>query len=230
VGNRLKTGARRWTKDEVLALYQGAGTVNLDWIQRHTECPYDYEGAPPHRSLGSIHQKAHREFGIGGTRRGTYSLKSAAEKSGYAPSQIRRARAALGQKWKRTSSRGPYLISEDQYFELVEWLAGDYWSVRNRQYACEWCGCTDRHHYALGLCRMCYRAAYRRLKRVGIAFDGIRAFLLENSGSLDAGVLERCFMALDKGRWMRKGDFWLLFARKDRRHGKDEPRGCAGGC
>jgi hypothetical protein len=60
---------------------------------------------------------------------GTYSAKAAAEYTGYAVSQLERARDAVGQTWKKQphSWTKRYVITEEQLEELCEWLKNETW-------------------------------------------------------------------------------------------------------
>jgi hypothetical protein len=78
---------------------------------------------------------------------------------------------ALAQKWKRLSARGAYLVYEEQYFDLCQWLGVDYWSKRHRLYNCLWCGETKQRHWAKGLCLRCYRVYVKQLERKGLPVD-----------------------------------------------------------
>jgi len=169
--------ARRWTKKETQALLEGVGVFGIAWFRRRGGSPFDWPNAPENRSKDAVYAKAARVYGGGGLSRGAYSLRRAAETTGYSATQLRRAMKALAQKWKRTSSDGSFLIYDEQLNELTDWLRSDYWSKAHRLYSCLWCGTADRRHYSIGLCNTCYHRYYRRLLRAGIP-TSVRELLL----------------------------------------------------
>lgn len=146
-----------WTKQDEFILLQGVSTYGLSWFCRKTG-----------RSLAAVRAKANRMFGSASLTRGAYTLREAERWTGYDETQLRRAQAALRQKWKRTSPHGSFLIYEEQLEELVQWLKTDYWNIQHRLYGCLWCDTTSRPHYAMGLCQRCYNRYVQRLRRTGL--------------------------------------------------------------
>lgn len=173
--------SRRWTKAEDLLLLNSMGCRGTAWFVRRLK-----------RSASSINNRVARLTGDGSLRRGMYSVKRACEESGYTRSQLWRAQRALNQQWRRTGPRGAFLITEDQYMALVEWLRVDYWSKAKGRYSCLGCGTDTLPHRARGLCRRCFEKYRRQCYREGLPF-AIRAQvgLLEGAISIKSdGVLE----------------------------------------
>ncbi len=157
-----------WSKAQEYTLLQGAGIYGLNWFKSKTGDSSNWPGADKGRSRDSIYAKALRFTGPGGLTRGSYTLKSACDKTGYTKTQFFRAREALAQKWKRTSPKGSYLIYEEQLDDLIQWLQKDYWSKKHRLYACLWCGTEDRIHFKQGLCKLCFDRYSHCLMRFGL--------------------------------------------------------------
>jgi len=152
---------KSWSPEEERSLLLGIGSFGWHWFQTRTQAPHDWPNAPQTRSKGAIRKKAAR-MGAGGITRGSYALHEAARRTGYMRQQLVRAMRALGQKWKRTSATGFYLISDEQLEELCNWLQHDYWCKPKRLYCCHWCGTQEAPHRTLGLCSRCY-FRYRRV-------------------------------------------------------------------
>jgi len=159
----------RWTPAQAGALLIGIGAYGRDWFKRKTG-----------RTIPAIMAQARKRYGTASLTRGTWSLRKAMAETGYSRSQLLRAQSALGQKWRRTSARGRYIISEEQLRELTDWLVHDYWSTSKSLYNCLWCTTTERPTYAIGLCRSCYKAHARRAHSLGVpvALCGQRQFVL----------------------------------------------------
>lgn len=189
-----------WTKQEEYTIFQGVGIYGLDWFQRKTG-----------RTLDAVQAKARRLYGHGGLTRGSYSLREAAEKTGYHIGQLRRAMQALRQKWKRTSPKGSFLIYEEQLEELAQWLKTDYWNIQHRLYGCLWCNTERRPHYALGLCQRCYNRYAQRLHRGGFPLQC--EDLLEAARrhfEPDHGLVSRTEKQLSKGQALPERALILL--------------------
>jgi len=157
--------AKRWTKREEQALLQGIGVYGVSWFQRRCGDAYSWPNALPGRSVNAVYSKIRRMYGQGGLSRGSYTVTQIIRSTKYSKSQIQRAMRALGQKWKRLSATGAYLIHEDQYEDLIAWLANDYWSKKHRLYNCLWCQGHTREHSCRGLCTQCYRRYAKQLER-----------------------------------------------------------------
>lgn len=180
-------GGRRWTKKEDRALLDGIGVFSIAWFRRQAGKTGDYPSAPL-RSAAAIYNRACLILGPGGLTRGTHSLKGAERETGYTRDQILRAQRALGQKWKRLSARGHYLITFEQLDEIVEWLKHDYWCCPLRLYGCTNCG-DDRHpSRGNGQCPKCYWRLRRLARRLGIPTQ--RADLVRVVQTLDGGELQ----------------------------------------
>jgi hypothetical protein len=151
--------ARRWTKNQCLALLNHMGVSGVAKLRREV-------GGD--RSEKAISAKAWREYQTGSLTRGSYSLRALQEETGYAKSQLHRAQRALRQRWHRTKSGGNYMISLAQLDELTEWLKTDYWGPQFALYGCTWCTTQQRPHRQLGLCSRCYYQYRRRCKAAGL--------------------------------------------------------------
>ena len=159
--------AKRWTEKEVRTLMMGLGAFGIDWFRQRTGTSYDYPNAPQ-RSIKAISCRIARAAGGYGFVKGAYTLASLVKRSGYDKRQIRRAQSALNQKWKRTSLRGSFLITDDQAEELLAWLQHDYWSRKRRLYCCVQCSSTGRRPKVWGLCRPCYKRVYDAINRLRV--------------------------------------------------------------
>lgn len=158
---------KRWTKTQDAALLDGVGVFSLAWFRKRSGQSYDY----PHalrRSRMAVYNRATRLIGSGSLTRGTSTLAEAERETGYAAEQLQRAQAALNQKWKRLSPRGPYLITFDQLDEVVGWLRNDYWCAKLRLYGCVNCGDNHKPARGMGLCQRCYHRTRRILSRLGL--------------------------------------------------------------
>lgn len=202
--------AKRWTKAEEQTLLQGCGVYGLSWFQRHCGNAHGWANAPTGRSAKAIYNKARRLYGEGGLTRGTYTITQIMRLTGYSKTQIRRAMRALDQKWKRLSPKGAYLIHEDQYDDIVQWLATDYWCARHRLYNCLWCHKTRYDHKGKGLCRRCYSRYIKGLERCGLPVtnSGLLALVRSRLGNdVNTEKLER---QLSRGRALTEMAFIAL--------------------
>lgn len=162
--------ARRWTKAEDLALLAGVGTYGIAWFRR--KAGPSYHGFPsPNRSRKAVRERLVRlrGGGAGCLTQGARTLNWTMEGTGYSRTQLLRAARALNQQWKRLGPDLAYLISDEQYEDLVAWLQHDYWCVRLRLYACVDCGGMRRPPKALGLCGRCYYRMRRLCVRLGVS-------------------------------------------------------------
>jgi len=173
-------GGRRWTKKEDDALFDGIGVFSIPWFQRKAGKSYDYPHAPL-RSRKAIYSRAARRLGTGSLTRGTHTLIAAARETGYSRGQIQRAQSALNQKWKRLSTRGPYLITFDQLDEIIGWLRQDYWCMKLHLYGCVNCGDKQRPSAGMGLCQWCYRRLRGLLRRLDLPTQPKKILILMQS-------------------------------------------------
>lgn len=160
--------SKEWTPKDDQVLEDGIGSFGWQWFQKKTSKPHD--GLDRRRSKAAIYMRLRRMGISGGLTRGTFSLQQVSTATGYSISQLRRAQSALGQRWKRTSRTGPYLILEEQVEELLEWLKHDYWCKSLRLYGCVNCGTQVRPHYSGGQCRRCYYQRRRETQRYFLPF------------------------------------------------------------
>lgn len=179
--------ARHWTKEEDASLLDGVGVFSIQWFRKRAGKTLDYENSPL-RSRLAIYKRAKRLIKSGSLTRGTYTLIEAARETGYAREQLQRAQAALNQKWKRLSPRGPFLITFDQLEELTGWLRQDYWCTALRLYGCVNCGDAHKPPRGMGLCQTCYWRIRRALQSFELPTR--RDHLLRFVQSLDAPQFE----------------------------------------
>lgn len=160
-------GARPWSGSERRAILLGAGAYGTAWLQSKTRAPHCHPNAAKTRSVDAVKSQA-RRMGLGGLTRGTRSLESVIQGTGYSRTHLFRAQRALRQKWKRTGARGQYLLTDDQVDDLCGWLLHDYWCKRKALYRCLWCTSDSRPHRAIGLCDRCYFGHLSECERLGL--------------------------------------------------------------
>ena len=207
--------ASRWTKTGKQSLLQGTGIYGISWFRKSGGNSYDWPNAPKGRSAAACYSQARRLFGGGGLSRGSYSVSEIVRKTGYSKTHIRRAMRALAQKWKRLSPRGSYLIYEEQYLDIIDWLMKDYWAPIHRLYNCIWCHRTNYPHEGKGLCSRCYQRYMQRLRRMGLPSDGqiLMQYCLQcefpcfNSHIVRLLDLDKIKMQLSKGRALPESFF-----------------------
>jgi hypothetical protein len=192
--------AKRWTKREEQALMQGVGAYGIAWFCKNGGNAYDWPNALEGRTVNACYSKARRLFGNGGLSRGSYSVKSIMERTGYSKTQIRRAMKALAQKWKRLSPKGSYLIYEDQYDDLINWLVKDYWSPLHHLYNCLWCHKVDLPHEGKGLCLKCYHRYAHQLNRRGMPIDNDLLLEYIKTNLSEINDLNKIEKQLNRGR------------------------------
>lgn len=135
-----------WTKDEEMVLYNNAGLCSI----------YELLELLPRRTRASIENRC-RRLGFSPTQ-GTYTRCGIERATGYDWRQIKRARDATGQIWKRYGKR-KYIITEDQYEEIIAYLKDEpvKWSKQWDLDACLVCGTSGRsereRHSGDGLCK-----------------------------------------------------------------------------
>lgn len=182
-----------------MALTDGAGRLSLEWLRKRAGQPHDWPNAPTKRSRAAVHAQFRRLYGEGGLTRGTSTFQHLIEATGYSRSHILRARQALNQQWRRLTSRGPWLVTEDQAEAVIQWLRGDHWSKAKRLDSCLWCGTDNAPMRALGLCQRDY-LRYRRVCRSLKLPTSPRAqleFVMAIGGPLDMIDLVERGLALD---------------------------------
>lgn len=195
--------AKRWTKDECLALLNHMGVAGVAKLRREV-------GGD--RSEKAISAKAWREYQTGSLTRGSYSLLALQHETGYAKSQLHRAQRALRQRWHRTKAGGNYMISLAQLDELAEWLKTDYWGPQFALYGCVWCTTQSRPHRQLGLCGRCYYQYRRRCIAAGL--PTVRVELLGHleryRGQIDCATLAAMEVRLRQGLALSRGQLTAL--------------------
>lgn len=109
-------------------------TKEMDWKL------LDMIGARPYNSIAkelgkSVEAIRKRAKALGSPLdRGTTTLRELARQTGYDRHQLRRAKKALKQSWKRATTR-KLLITTEQAHELIAFLANDKWKGRARDRA-----------------------------------------------------------------------------------------------
>lgn len=164
---------RKWTKREEMILLDSLGAIGVKALIKKLK-----------RTRNAIDSKIRRLLGPSGLTQGTYTLRAISEFTGYDTRMLKRARNALGQKWKRTSPKGRYLITEDQFSEIKDWLVGGYWSNKAHLYRCIWCGIKEEAHHSRGLCKKCHDKYAYFLGKYGISpwdISSIRHLFTENN-------------------------------------------------
>lgn len=196
-------GGRRWTPKEDRALLDGVGTFALNWFRKKSGKTHVYPNSPD-RTRKAIYYRAGIVNGKGGLTRGTYTLRQATTDTGYAKEQLQRAQSALGQKWKRLSRRGSFMITLEQLEEMCEWLKQDYWCKKLRLYSCVNCGSNRHASRGQGLCKKCYFKIRRLAKSLRLP-DRVDSLIELIMSSLDStpqevrGFLENARRQLERG-------------------------------
>jgi hypothetical protein len=138
-----------WNKDEDLILMKNVGHLNIFELMEQL----------PRRNRLAIERRCY-ELGFSPTQ-GTYTRLHIERETGYDWRQIKRARDALGQNWKRYGFR-KYMITFDQVQEITEYLRDEKrkWSLQYGLDKCRACGASgdaerDRHS-GDGLCKRCW--------------------------------------------------------------------------
>jgi hypothetical protein len=162
-----------WSRDEDLILRKNVGHLSI----------FELMDLLPRRNRVAIERRCY-ELGFSPTQ-GTYTRGRIERETGYDWRQIRRARDAIGQTWKRYGLR-KYMISDDQVIEIIEYLKNEKrkWS---RQYDIDCCvqcrasGTGERErHSGDGLCKRCWdRRRHTRSWIVTAFIKGRPAFLTE---------------------------------------------------
>ena len=178
---------KKWTKSEEMILLQGVGANSIDWLCRKLR-----------KSRAAVDSKLYRMF-RGGISRGTYSLKEIIDITGYSRSHLIRARKALKQKWKRTSNKGIFLITDDQIEELADWLGLDYWSRSHHLYKCIWCYTSDNPHRSYGLCTECYKEYDNLIRKLGLprSIVKLKEIIVNYK---DTSLMSKTMLGLEKKR------------------------------
>ncbi len=147
-----------WSKDEEKILFRNVGHSSI----------FELMEMLPSRTRASIESRC-RRLGFSPTQ-GTLTRCGIERETGYDWRQIKRARDALGQSWKRYGVR-KYIISEDQVNDITEYL-----KTESRQWSRSWnldhcrkcpsAGTSDRErHSGDGLCKKCVSGDTRILVR-----------------------------------------------------------------
>lgn len=153
--------AKRWSKAEEQALRDCIGSYGWGKVKRVVGESYpNFPWFKFGRSKAAIKLKILR-MGICGVKRGAYSINAIIKTTGYELTAIKRAQVALNQKWRRLGPKGVFIITEEQYDDLMAWLKHDYWCVSKRLYGCVCCATKKENHLCAGLCSSCFND-YRR--------------------------------------------------------------------
>lgn len=138
-----------WDKEEDLILMKNVGHLNIFELMEQL----------PRRNRLAIERRCY-ELGFSPTQ-GTYTRLQIERETSYDWRQIKRARDALGQNWKRYGFR-KYMITFDQVQDITEYLRDEKrkWSLQYGLDKCRQCGVSgDRvrdRHSGDGLCKRCW--------------------------------------------------------------------------
>lgn len=138
-----------WSKLEEMLLLKNVGHSSI----------FELMELLPNRTRASIESRC-RRLGFSPTQ-GTFTRCGIERETGYDWRQIRRARDAIGQVWKRYGVR-KYIISEEQVDDIIEWLKNETkkWSKQWNLDACCECsasGTSERErHSGDGRCKRCW--------------------------------------------------------------------------
>lgn len=138
-----------WSKVEEMVLLKNVGHSSI----------FELMELLPNRTRAGIESRC-RRLGFSPTQ-GTYTRCGIERETGYDWRQIRRARDAIGQVWKRYGVR-KYIITEEQVDDIIEWLKNETrkWSKQWNLDACIKCGAhgtSERErHSGDGLCKRCW--------------------------------------------------------------------------
>ena len=145
-GTRSGAITQPWTKAEEMILIKNVGLLSI----------FELMEILPSRTRAAIESRC-RKLGMAPTQ-GTFTRCGIERDTGYDWRQIRRARDALGQTWKRYGVR-KYIITEDQLDDITEYLKHEptKWSKRWNLDACRVCGTNgtsdSERHSGDGLCK-----------------------------------------------------------------------------
>lgn len=138
-----------WSHEEDLVLVKNIGHLNI----------FELMDLLPRRNRVAIERRCY-ELGFSPTQ-GTYTRLKIERDTGYDWRQIRRARDAIGQQWKRYGVR-KYMVTFDQVQEIIEWLKNEKrkWSRQYNIDNCVKCGASGtgerEKHSGDGLCKRCW--------------------------------------------------------------------------
>lgn len=192
-GERGRRPSRpRWSRKADLDLLEGQGSFTVRTVEKRTG-----------RTRKAIYGRLLRAHGGGGMSRGNYTLDGAIEESGYSRTQLLRARRALGQAWLRTSKRGRWILTLEQFEALTEWLKRDFWCVSLRLTECLRCRTRKQPHHRNGLCTSCYWPVRAAAVQAGLRMS-VRALaaeterLLPSAAPSDAALLKEYLAQLGR--------------------------------
>ena len=160
-----------WTREEDLVLIKNVGHLNI----------FELMDNLPRRSRVAIERRCY-QLGFSPSQ-GTYSRLQIEQETGYDWRQIRRAKEALGQSWKRYGLR-KYMITFDQVQEIIKYLGTEKrkWSLQYGIDACRRCGQSGdserRRHSGDGLCKACWDGRRHARKSIVSALQGGSAVIL----------------------------------------------------
>lgn len=145
-GTRSGEVTSPWTKEEEMVLVKNVGLCSV----------FELMEMLPRRTRAGIESRC-RKLGFSPTQ-GTFTRLGIERETGYDWRQIRRAKDAIGQVWKRYGIR-KYIITEDQLDDIIEYLKNETtkWSKQWDLDGCRQCGVSgtadsDRHS-GDGLCK-----------------------------------------------------------------------------
>lgn len=160
-----------WSKIEDLVLVKNVGHMSIFELMQEL----------PRRNREAIERRCY-ELGFTPTQ-GTYTRGKIERDTGYDWRQIRRARDALGQEWKRYGLR-KYMISDEQVQDIIEYLRTETrkWSKRYNLDQCVVCGTNGdgerERHSGDGLCKRCWDRRRHMRNRIVESFQRGRFVML----------------------------------------------------
>lgn len=107
---RKQTPKRKWTSADKKALLDGVGVRSASFVQRKTG----------NRSQRALAMKLSRLTGGASLSRGAWSLREACAYLGCHPTTLKLIRDELCQQWGRLTTKGNYMITEEQLTALED--------------------------------------------------------------------------------------------------------------
>lgn len=148
-----------WSKDEDRILVSNIGQLSI----------FELMSLLPKRNREAIERRCY-EMGYSPAQ-GTYTRAMIEKETGYDWRQVKRAKEALNQTWKRYGIR-KYMITDDQRIDIIEYLKNEKrkWARHYDLDACIKCGASGsserERHSGDGLCKRCWDARRHKRKKI----------------------------------------------------------------
>jgi len=153
------TKRRLWTNEEISKLIFYWGNRPKEWISKEIN-----------RTIKACEKRMLMATGSRSIKRGKWTQRSFAEETGFTYSQIKWAVEELRLQVKQPPNKNrtkeakkarpwdnrAWLIDEEQYDKIIEWLCRYRWMKNNKFPGCRDCGTKDIPHKGKGLCRKCH--------------------------------------------------------------------------